>query len=286
MQLSDLLKRTLPPQPWAEGENIPWNDPEFSERMLREHLSQEHDAASRRLDLINQQIDWILAQAARVFGVDQSLRILDLGCGPGLYTSELARRGHTCTGIDYSPSSIRYAKETAHDENLDCSYQLADLRQVDFGMNHDLVMFVFGEFNIFRPEHAAQLLTRAYAALKPGGMIVLEPHTFDFVEDHATNPPNWFTSEGSLFSPEDHLVLEENFWDPDLAAGTTRYYIISAVDAQVIMMSASYQAYYQEEYLRMFVDVGFDDIQFYPSLIGKPDERLDGLMAIIARKGE
>ena len=45
--LTDLVHRAPIPLPWAEGDNIPWHDPEFSQRMLREHLSQAHDAASR-----------------------------------------------------------------------------------------------------------------------------------------------------------------------------------------------------------------------------------------------
>ncbi len=47
--LSTIISRTSNPTPWSEGDNIPWNDPEFSERMLLEHLTQEHDLASRRL---------------------------------------------------------------------------------------------------------------------------------------------------------------------------------------------------------------------------------------------
>jgi len=45
VNLTDLINRKMP-EPWAE--KIPWDDPAFSERMLKEHLSQEHDAASRR----------------------------------------------------------------------------------------------------------------------------------------------------------------------------------------------------------------------------------------------
>ena len=52
MELSKIIARTIPPKPWIEGEKIPWNDPEFSKRMLKEHLSQNHDAASRRFEII------------------------------------------------------------------------------------------------------------------------------------------------------------------------------------------------------------------------------------------
>ena len=56
MNLSDLVNRSLNPQPWVEGDHIPWDEPGFSARMLREHLSQEHNAASRRYEIIDQQV--------------------------------------------------------------------------------------------------------------------------------------------------------------------------------------------------------------------------------------
>ena len=59
MKLMDVVRRTIPPEPWAEGDKIPWHDPDFSRRMLREHLSQQHDAASRRVEIIDRQVAWI-----------------------------------------------------------------------------------------------------------------------------------------------------------------------------------------------------------------------------------
>ena len=59
MDLTDIVRRSCPPQPWVEGEKIPWHDPALSWRMLAEHLSQEHDAASRRLVVIERHVAWI-----------------------------------------------------------------------------------------------------------------------------------------------------------------------------------------------------------------------------------
>lgn len=43
----------------AEESKIPWDEPAFSQRMLANHLSQEHDWASRRQNVIDQQVEWI-----------------------------------------------------------------------------------------------------------------------------------------------------------------------------------------------------------------------------------
>ncbi|HNT73439.1 MAG TPA: class I SAM-dependent methyltransferase [Anaerolineae bacterium] len=184
MNLTDIVRRTAVPEPWAEGENIPWNDPDFSARMLQEHLSQEHDAASRRFEKIDRHIAWIHTY---VLGEKPST-ILDLGCGPGLYASRLAQRGHTCVGIDFGPASIAYARAQAERESLACTYRLEDLRTADFGAFHtdyDLAMLIFGEFNVFKPEDIRHILRKAHAVLRPGGKLVLEPHTFAAVKTKA-----------------------------------------------------------------------------------------------------
>jgi hypothetical protein len=59
MNLTDIVSRTLSSGPWAEGENIPWDDPAVSERMLAQHLSQEHDLASCRSVKVDEQVGWI-----------------------------------------------------------------------------------------------------------------------------------------------------------------------------------------------------------------------------------
>ena len=56
MNLMDVVQRNPKPEPWAEGEKIPWNESGFSRRMLLEHLSQEHDWASRRATTIQKHV--------------------------------------------------------------------------------------------------------------------------------------------------------------------------------------------------------------------------------------
>jgi hypothetical protein len=56
VKLIEIINRNAIPEPWSEGEKIPWNDPDFSQRMLLEHLSQEHEGASRRFETIDQHI--------------------------------------------------------------------------------------------------------------------------------------------------------------------------------------------------------------------------------------
>jgi SAM-dependent methyltransferase len=280
MNILDLIQRKNPPKPWEEGDNIPWNEPAFSQRMLREHLSQAHDAASRRVEIIDQQVNWIHQQILE----SKSARILDLGCGPGLYTSRLARLGHTCTGIDYSPASIQYAKAEAEQVGLAVTYCEEDLRKADYGKDFDLVMQIFGEFNVFCQSDASLILAKAWQALRPGGQLLLEPHTLEGVQRIGQEPAGWHTTESGLFSDQPHLMLEEGFWESESQVATRRYFLVDGASGSVTRYAASYQAYANEGYRSLLKQQGFGNIIFYPSLSGSKEEYPRNLMVILAKK--
>jgi SAM-dependent methyltransferase len=280
MNINDIAKRKNPPEPWEEGDNIPWNEPGFSQRMLQFHLSQANDAASRRFEIIDRQVAWIHEQVLN----SKPARILDLGCGPGLYTNRLARLGHACTGIDYSPASIQYARTTAEQAGLSISYSEADLRQADFGEGFDLVMQIYGEFNVFRPSDASLIIAKARQALGPGGHLLLEPHTFDGVQRISQEPAGWHAAESGLFSDRPHLLLEEGFWDDESQAATRRFFLVDGASGNITRYAASYQAYSNDEYRSLLEGLGFGGIRFYPSLSGFEELYARNLMVILAGK--
>lgn len=280
LNLMEIIQRSQRPEPWAEGEKIPWNDPEFSRRMLRVHLSQENDWASRRAVTIQKHVEWIHQEVLS----GRPGRILDLGCGPGLYTSRLAKLGHECVGVDFSPASIEYARELAQKEHLHCSYQLQDIRKAEFGSDYDLAMFIFGEFNVFTPEDARQILIKSRAALRPGGALLMEAHTFNAVKEIGLHPSSWYSANSGLFSDRSHLYLQENFWEEEQSVTTQRYFIVDAQTGQVTRYASSMQAYKQEQYLGILKGCGFQDIAFHPSLMGEVDPSQSALIVIRARK--
>jgi SAM-dependent methyltransferase len=280
MNLLDIVRRNAQPGPWAEGDNIPWHEPGFSQRMLREHLTQAHDAASRRAPRIDAQVRWIQTHLLH----ERPKRILDLGCGPGLYASRLARLGHTCLGIDYSPASIAHARQEAEREGLSCRYVLEDIRQADYGSGHDLAMLIYGEFNIFRPSDIRAILHKAHGALKEGGLLLLEPHTPEAVEAQGHGPSDWYATSGGLFSERPHLCLTDRHWDTDTETATIRYYVVDAASGDVTRYAQTFQSYTREAYAAILQKCGFAEVTFYPSLLGAVDPDEPYLLAIVARK--
>ena len=250
--------------PFAQGSGLPWNDPGFSQRMLKEHLSQHHDRASRRFEIIDQQVAWI-HQA--VLG-GKAGRVLDLGCGPGLYTQRLAQEGHKCTGLDFSPASISYAQAQATRAELDCEYRLVDVRTAELGSDFDAVLMLFGEFNTLARPDAQSLLDRIHSALAPSGRLVLELHFDDYVRALGEQPPNWSARLAGLFADLPHLVLHESLWHAEVAVTSERYWVFEG-ESEPSVYSLSTQAYSNEELEEMFVRAGLSITGHYESLTGE-----------------
>ena len=278
LTIQEIIDRDATPKPWAEGEKIPWNQPDFSERMLAEHLTQSHDMASRRSETIDRHVQWIHDELLGSLPV----RILDLGCGPGLYASRLAALGHKCVGIDFSPASIRHAKQQAEASSLDCQYTLAAVRIAEFGDGFDMVMMVFGEFNVFRQSDAEAILRKAKAALRSGGLLLLETHPLATVKMIAAQPSSWHSATSGLFSERPHLWMQESFWDDESQTTTQRFFVIEADGCKVTRHACTYQGYSDDQYVTLLGECGFGRVTMHPSLTGDTDD--GDLFVIVARE--
>ena len=280
--LSDLISRALPPEPWAEGDNIPWDDPAFSARMLREHLTQDHDLASRRAAKIDAQVAWI--HAARAGG--RALRAFSTWpAAPACMPHGWPAWATLCWASTLAPP--RSPMLASMPPGFACTYVLGDIRRADYRGPHDLAMLLYGQFNVFRPDEARAILAKAWQALRPGGLLLLEPHTFAAVREVAS-APRWSAHASGLFSAAPHLLLVESFWDEARAASTERFYVVDAasgaVSGAVTRYALSMQAYSNDDYAALLHAVGYTDVTFYPSLIGEPDESQSSLLAITARR--
>ena len=62
----------------------------------------------------------------------KSTKILDIGCGTGRHSIELAKRGYSVTGVDLSESQLGRAKEKAKEQGQEVDFQLSDARNLNF----------------------------------------------------------------------------------------------------------------------------------------------------------
>ena len=99
--------------------------------------------------------------------------ILDVGCGDGKVTAEIARavpKG-SVTGIDASPEMISFARKTfPPSENSNLKFEVMDARQIRFVQRFDLV---FSNSALHWVDDHPAFLRGAADCLRPGGRLVV-----------------------------------------------------------------------------------------------------------------
>jgi ubiquinone/menaquinone biosynthesis C-methylase UbiE len=111
----------------------------------------------------------------RIFGLvlpaGGSLEALDVGCGTGFLSLELARRGHRVTGVDFAPSMLSLAERKAAERGLAVNFEPADAEQLPYApASFDLVISRHVLWTLPHPEAAIDEWLRI---LRPGGRLVI-----------------------------------------------------------------------------------------------------------------
>ncbi len=248
MELKSIVTRTWPPVPWDEGGKIPWNEPSFSERMLHEHLTQDHNLASRRTEYIDSSVEWVHSTILN----SKPSRILDLGCGPGLFLERFARLGHSCVGIDFSPASVNYAREITSGEAVEVIE--GDLAQVEFGEGFDVALMLFGEINVFRPEVAKNILRKCRKAAKT---LVVEYQHAEGLLSADLPGRRWEAHDSGLFSLDPHLLLTETNLDENTMSLTTRFIVVDLQSSSARFISQTDMIYRDDEWEQILHECGW-----------------------------
>jgi 2-polyprenyl-3-methyl-5-hydroxy-6-metoxy-1,4-benzoquinol methylase len=105
---------------------------------------------------------------------NKQLKILDIGCGTGRHSLELAKRGYHMTGIDLSSSQLARAREKALAQSLRIDFQMQDARKLPFVDEFNLViMLCEGAFPLMETDEMNyQILQNAARALKQNGKLI------------------------------------------------------------------------------------------------------------------
>jgi len=222
---SILQEQNARPRPFSTytAEEL-WTDPHVARQMLAYHLDPDQDLASRNHAFIQRSVRWL----ERTFELGEGRRVLDLGCGPGLYANALAASGASVTGVDFSRSSLDHARRVSESEGVEVAYHAGNYLTLDLTGSFDLVLLIFGDFCPLGPDQRRSLLDRIRGWLAPGGRFAFDVSShaqYHGLEEFAQYE---VFSDGGFWSAEPHFVFSNRFKYPEEMAYLDRYLVVEA----------------------------------------------------------
>ncbi len=278
LNLDKLFELQQKPEPFAPGEALFWNDPHISEQMLACHLDPNTELASRKPETIDQIVRWLASQCDLKIGDS----VLDLGCGPGLYASRMAKQGLRVTGVDYSQGSINYATQSAKDQGLDITYRYQDYLTIQDEGLYDLVLLIYGDYCPLSPEQRSQLLQNVMRALKPGGHFVLDVTTRVLRAKYGQKN-GWYISPSGFWKPGLHLVLDQGFDYPEQEIYLDQSIVIE-VDGKISVYRNWFQDFNRHSIKAELLKAGFRVDSMWNDLTGTPLSEGGEWIGVVAQK--
>ncbi|MFW9916587.1 MAG: SAM-dependent methyltransferase [Candidatus Thorarchaeota archaeon] len=144
-----------------------------------------------------------------ILNLEKGASILDLCCGQGRHSIELAKRGFQVTGLDLSEIHIQEARQASEAQILDIKWLRKDMRDIpeEFAGNFDAIINMFSAFGYLESqEEDIKVLKAVRRSLKPDGQFLMEIMNREFVIRHF-KPKDWYYTSDGL------LILEERRFD-------------------------------------------------------------------------
>lgn len=200
-----------------------------------------------------QEVDFIETELKRV----KCISILDIGCGTGRHSIELARRGYSVTGFDLSEAQLAGARKKAAEAGVNVRFMHADARDFSFPDPFDAaIMICEGAFPLMETDEMNhRILENAAALIRPGGLFILTTLNALFP---IHNDVNQFITENSVSGFES---IEERF---DLLTFRSHSRFTFTDDAGIKKTMTSNERYYvPSEIAWMLKGLGFERIEFF-----------------------
>ena len=271
--LEQVAKFSERPEVFAAGNGNIWTEPYLAQQMLSCHLDLSSDASSRRGKVIERSVQYLNRH------IKANSRILDLGCGPGLYCEKLAQLGHKVTGVDFSENSIQYARESAKKKGLEIEYLCKDIFQLGYKESFDVILQIYGEVNTFSDSDRDRLFTVIKDALRPGGLFIFDVTTP--IRRKKELKRDWYIGEKDFWSEGNHMVLSEEFqYDNDI--WLEQYIVID--EKQVKVYRNWYHEYTKDAIQSILSKVPFAEVTVQESLYEDRDKKNAECLTVVAKK--
>lgn len=263
------------PQVYEASSSAFWDDENISRNMLEAHLDPNVEGATRKHAFIQRSADWIAERCRGGAGK----KLLDLGCGPGLYAELFDDRGFQVTGLDFSRRSIQYAKEHASKTKRDIRYEYKNYLEMNYEEAFDVITLIYCDFGVLPPKDRKTLLGKIKRALKQDGILILDgfTETLPFQELETVQ----YQEEG-FWSAGPHVHIQRNYKYPETANTLEQYLVVTEEDCHCYNLWN--QRYSRESLKKEIESAGLCCIGFYDDVAGKAFTGRDTTICAVAEK--
>jgi SAM-dependent methyltransferase len=223
--------------------------------------------------LASAQVD--VQHLVRLLRIRPNDRILDLCCGPGRHSLELARQGFAVVGVDRTTSFIEKARLAAEHDQLEVEFVVGDMRDYCQPNRFAVVLNLFGSFGYFEdPDDDRRVVRNMYASLCSGGRFLVETMGKE-IAAREFRERDWSEAGGTL-------VLAERKPQQHWSRIQTRWIVIRG--HQRVEHTVSVRSYSAVELSSLFADCGFVDLQVYGDLEGHDYDQGAKRLVVIGNK--
>ncbi len=255
-----------------------WTDEHTSQQMLSFHLNEHVDAASRSAAFIDRSVAWIASH----FDIDRGKRVVDFGCGPGLYATRLARHGACVTGIDFSERSMEYAREAARREALPITFWHQDYLDFTTDDRFDLILMIMCDFCALSPAQRRTLLRTFHTLLVPDGDVLFDVYSMAAYRERQEAATYGLNLLNGFWSPHKYYGFLNTFKYDEEKLVLDKYTLVEATRTRTICNW--FQHFTPEALERELVESGFMVASFHSDVAGTPYTPESREFAVVAKK--
>src|SRR5438552_1278008 len=207
--------------------------------------------------------------------VSPPAKVLDVPCGDGRLSLELAGRGYQMTGVDLSADFLAAAQNSAKARGLSARFEQREMRDLPWGEEFDGA-FTFGNsFGYLDDEGDRDFLVAISRALKPGARYVMDTKCAETVFPNIIATKQHYEFGGITTDMQDH-------YDPLRARMDTEYTFSRGEKRETKW--ARERIYTFREVRKMLESAGFEDVKGFGSMELAPLEIGSKRLFIVATR--
>ena len=150
-----------------------WYEEWFGKEYLEVYAHRNHQEAVSDINCVE-----------KLLKLDKAGSILDLACGSGRHSLELARRGYNVTGVDLSHTLLEVARNSAAKQGLTIPFYQADMRTPPLEKPFNFLINMFTSFGYFENDREnSRIFAAFYKSLVAGGKFLMDYINKDHVLD-------------------------------------------------------------------------------------------------------